>query len=87
MRAPFTEASARQTIRDRVAALASRRGMDSTELKDSEVLPDTGLLDSAGILELILWFETTFDVSVDQADLTLDNFGTIDAMINYLRRP
>ena len=27
-----------------------------------------------------------FDVTIDQSDLTLENFGTIDAMASYLQR-
>ena len=26
-------------------------------------------------MELIIWFETRFDVTIDQSDLTLENFG------------
>lgn len=79
------EGSARRAIRDKVTALARRRGIDATSLKDSDVLPETGVLDSAGILELILWVETTFDLSIDQDALTVENFGSIDAIATYLR--
>jgi len=37
-------------------------------------------------MELIIWFETRFGVTIDQSDLTLENFGTIDAMASYLQR-
>jgi acyl carrier protein len=42
------------------------------------------VLDSADILELITWCETTFDLSIDQAHLTLENFGSVDAIARYL---
>jgi len=87
MRGQFIdETGARRAIRDKVIELARRRGIDATNLKDSEVIPETGGLDSTGILELIMWYETTFNVSIAQADLTLENFGTVDAMASYLRR-
>jgi acyl carrier protein len=28
----------------------------------------------------------TFDVTIEQADLTLENFGTVEAMAQYLQR-
>jgi D-alanine--poly(phosphoribitol) ligase subunit 2 len=79
-------AEAKRTIRKRIIDLADRRRIDARNLKDSDVIPETGVLDSAGIMELIIWFETTFGVTIDQADLTLENFGTIDAMASYLQR-
>jgi len=75
---------ARDAIRQQVIKLAVRRGVDATGLGDSDVLPETGVLDSVAIMELIIWFESTFDRSVDQSELTLENFGSVDAMVSYL---
>jgi acyl carrier protein len=80
------EERTRTAIRKKVIDLARRRGKEATDLKNSEVLPETGLLDSASILELIVWCEMRFDVSIPQEDLTLENFGTIDAMTSFLTR-
>ena len=77
--------NAKRAIRNRIIELASRRRVDASGLKDSDVIPESGLLDSAGIMELIVWFEMTFGVTVDQSDLTIENFGSIDAMATYLR--
>ena len=55
---------ARDAIRQQVIKLAVRRGVDATGLGDSDVLPETGVLDSVAIMELIIWFESTFDRSV-----------------------
>jgi acyl carrier protein len=87
MNTRFADVSdAKRTIRNRIIELADRRRIDARELKDSDVIPEAGVLDSAGIMELVIWFEMTFGVTIEQSDLTLENFGTIDAMANYLRR-
>jgi len=78
--------AARRDIRAKVLELARRLGAKPIDLKDDEIIPETGLLDSAAIMELIVWFEMRFDVTIDQADLTIDNFGTINAMVDYLTR-
>ena len=84
---PFADRpDAKGAIRNRIIELAGRQGIDARNLKDSDVIPETGVLDSAGIMELIVWFEMTFGVTIAQPDLTLENFGTIDAMASYLRR-
>ena len=72
---------ARRTIREKVI-----RGVDASNLQDTELIPESGALDSVGILELITWFEMTFNVTIAQNDLTVENFGTIEAMASYLRR-
>jgi len=49
----------RDEIRRKVLDLARRRGVKAATLADDEVIPETGLLDSAGIMELIVWLEDT----------------------------
>jgi acyl carrier protein len=79
-------ASAKSAIREKVLELASRRGADASSLGNAELLSDSGTLDSVGILELITWFEMTFDLAIPQDDLTIENFGSVDAMAGYLQR-
>ena len=78
---------AKRAIREKVVKLASRRGVDASSLKDADVIPESGVLDSVAILELIMWLEGTFDITIAQSDLTVENFGTIDAISSYLQRP
>jgi acyl carrier protein len=80
----LTEAT--RTIRERVIALAERRGVDARTLKNGDVILDSGALDSVAILELMMWIEMTFDLTIAQSELTVDNFGTIDAISGYLQR-
>jgi acyl carrier protein len=82
----FDGAAAGREIRAKVLDLARARGIRNAELRDDEVIPETGLLDSAGIMELIVWYETRFDLAIDQDDLTIENFGTVTAMVGYLSR-
>jgi D-alanine--poly(phosphoribitol) ligase subunit 2 len=62
------------------------RGREGSALRDNDVIPETGLLDSASLMVLIVWFEETFGVSTELEELTLDNFGTVDLMVDYLQR-
>ena len=75
---------ARDKIRNQVQKLAKALGRPVREVGDDEVLPRSGLLDSAAILELILWVENEFGLEVDQEDVSLDNFGTISKMAAYI---
>jgi D-alanine--poly(phosphoribitol) ligase subunit 2 len=77
-------AAARRDVRAKIIELASRTGAKKLSLRDDEVIPESGLLDSAAIMELVVWLETHFDVEIDQADLTIENFGTVNAIVEYL---
>jgi acyl carrier protein len=77
--------SARRDIRAKVVELARHRAKNA-RISDDELIPETGLLDSAAIMELIVWFELHFAVSIDQGDITIENFGTVNAMVSYLMR-
>ena len=73
----------RERIRAKVAELAERLGGDASEVADDEILPATGLLDSAGILELVAWYEDAFDIRLSQEEINVDNLGSIEAMVGY----
>jgi acyl carrier protein len=71
-------------IRQKVQELARDLGRDPRPPTDDEILPQTGLLDSAAILELVMWVETEFDIEIDQSDLSLENLGSIRRMVSYI---
>jgi D-alanine--poly(phosphoribitol) ligase subunit 2 len=76
----------KHAIHDQVVKIAQKSGLDARSLGDDEVIPDTGVLDSVGILELIVWLEMTFDRTIEQSELTVANFGTVNAIAAYLQR-
>jgi D-alanine--poly(phosphoribitol) ligase subunit 2 len=71
-------------IKAEVVRIAERLDSDAGELASDEVIPASGLIDSAGLLELIAWFEATYDFQIPPADLTVDNLGTMEAMAAYV---
>jgi acyl carrier protein len=74
---------ARQKIQQKIIELAKRQGNNASSLGFADSIPDSGILDSPSLLELILWFENEFGLEIDQEQLTVENFGTIDAMASY----
>lgn len=55
-------------------------GRDATTIGRDESLLDSGLLDSASILELVAFVEGRFGIEVPDEELVPDNFETIDAI-------
>jgi len=76
--------TARNEIRSKIVELASRTTLQKPVLRDDDVIPETGLLDSATTKELVGWLNTRFGVEIDQRDLTIENFGTVNAIVKYV---
>ena len=45
-----------------------------------------GILDSLAMMDLIVWLEQTFKITIDTEDLVPENFGTLDTMANYVAK-
>lgn len=79
-----TEAEIRATIRTKVVDLARELGKKTPSVGDDDVLLEMGILDSAAVLELLVWIEGHFDLELEQEELSLDNFGSISRMAAML---
>lgn len=52
---------------------------------DSTSFLEEGIVDSTGVLELILFVEETFGVKVPDEDIIPDNFDSVTQLANYIR--
>ena len=71
-------------IRAKAIALAKALNIDASGLADADIIPATGYLDSTAILELVVWYEQTYDFPLKQEEINIDNLGSIDAMTDFL---
>ncbi len=74
----------RAALRAKVVELAKALDVDASSVTDDDILPATGFLDSNAILELVVWFETTYDFPIKQEEINIDNLGSINAMADFL---
>lgn len=49
-------------------------------------LLESGLLDSVAMMELVVWCEEHFGITIDTDDLTPENFSTLEAISAYVER-
>jgi D-alanine--poly(phosphoribitol) ligase subunit 2 len=71
-------------IRGKLLELAGELGNDASQIRDDDIIPATGLVDSAGILSLVVWYESTFGMSLKQEEINIDNLGSIESMADYV---
>jgi len=44
------------------------------------------VLDSLAMIDLIVWLEQTFQITIETEELVPENFGTLDAMASYVAK-
>jgi acyl carrier protein len=54
------------------------------QLGSEESLLDNGILDSTGVLEVIMWLESTFDISVEDSEVLPENLDSTGNMTRYV---
>jgi acyl carrier protein len=59
-------------------------GDNSGTLKDNDSLREAGLIDSTGILELVAFLESSFDIQIQDAEIVPENLDSIAAIVTYV---
>lgn len=59
-------------------------GTDPQEIPSEMDLLNSGIIDSLGLLKMIAWIETTFEVSVGDEDLDPENFRSLTSMAGFI---
>ena len=58
-------------------------GMEG-DFADGDSLLEQGIVDSTGVLELIGFLESSFQISVEDDELTPDNLDSIDNLVRFI---
>lgn len=78
--------SDRQQIVDTITTHL-RTVLDSTEqtsVTESQNLREFAAFDSLGVLETLVWLESTFGVTIPDDELVVDHFDSIAKMADYV---
>ena len=71
-------------VRNKIIELARENKIDAHDLKNDDTIPEKGYLDSGAIIELIVWYEQQFNLEINDGEITIDNFGSVNAMADYI---
>lgn len=57
---------------------------------EGEIMPDTKILsehviDSLGIIDLITFIESKYQIKMSQGELTMDNLDSIQSIVNFIK--
>lgn len=56
------------------------------DLKDDESMLEKGIIDSTGVLELVAFLESTYEIKVEDEELIPENLDSIKNIVRYLER-
>jgi acyl carrier protein len=73
-------------LRVRLAEIASGLGRDASQLGEDDIIPDSEVVDSAGLLEFVIWYEERYAVGLDPSEMTVDNLGSLARMADFAQR-
>lgn len=59
---------------------------DEEGLTDDASLLEEGILDSTGVLNLVMFIEETFGIVVEDEELVPENLDSVDKILAYLER-
>lgn len=68
-----------------LAFITSDVALDDGQIEGGTDLLLTGLVDSLGVVLIVEWIETELGRAIDPADVVLENFQTVDSMMEFLR--
>ena len=75
----------REEIKAKIRAFLSRY-FRNYSLQDDEDIFATGFVNSLFALQLVLFIEKAFEISVEEEDLDIENFKSINAIANLAER-
>ena len=59
---------------------------DGYQLSDDASFLEEGIVDSTGVLELVMFVEETFNVTVEDEEIAPENFDSVAQLAGYVRR-
>ncbi len=55
------------------------------ELAEDASFLEEGIVDSTGVLELVMFVEETFDIIVEDEEIVPENFDSVNQLATYIR--
>jgi len=59
---------------------------DQSVLKNDESLREQGILDSTGVLEVMLFLEEAFGIEVDEMEMVPENLDSVNNLVSFVGR-
>lgn len=72
-----------RALKARLVEVAKGLGRDANAIGEDDIIPDTEVVDSAGLLEFVVWYDETYGLSLAPEEMTVDNLGSLGRMADF----
>lgn len=72
-------------MREKIKEIIIDNRPDIDDIENTLFVED-GLFDSFDIITLVAEFDKAFDISIDGADITPENFNTLDGIVELVKK-
>ena len=72
-----------ERLRAQLNRLAAGLGNDASQIAETDIIPDTEVLDSAGLFELVIWYDEQYGIDLQPEEMTVDNLGSLARMADF----
>lgn len=81
---PQTRAEIIVALRAILAGLAAQLGNDSSHLAETDIIPDSAVVDSAGLIEFVMLIDERYRLGIEAEDMTVDTLGTLSSIADFV---
>jgi acyl carrier protein len=76
----------KETIKQKTKAFVAENYIltSNDAISDDDSFLETGIIDSTGVLELVAFLETTFEMKVENEELTTENLDSINKVVDFV---
>ena len=74
-----------ELVSGRIRSFIVERFPLARQLRNDGLLLEKGIIDSHGILEVVMFLENEFEITVHDEDLLPDNFRSITSMAGFVK--
>lgn len=60
--------------------------LENKSLRDDASLLEEGIMDSTGVLDLVMFIEETFGIHVEDEELVPENLDSVDKLVAFVER-
>jgi len=71
-------------LRQMLNRLASDLGNDASAIGEEDLIPEAGVVDSAGLIDFVMQIDAAYRLEIEAEDMTIDNFGTLDSIAAFV---
>lgn len=82
----MTQTASTSTERIRAFVFEKFPQAKKQNIRDTDKLLDSGIVDSLGILDLVAFLESGFEVHISDDELLPENFQTVEAIAQFVER-